>query len=510
MLEKYLELTQTHTVYRTMLPRWRFLLQSYMGGAYYRGAELLTRYQFETDAEYLLRLETTPVDNHCRGVISVYNSFLFREAPEREYGSMALDPSLEAILEDADLEGRTFDSFMKDVSTWASVYGHVFVFVSKPQTQAYTRADELQQEIRPYVSVVAPTAVVDWRWTRAANGCYHLTYMRVIEDGEQPSQRVVYEWAPDQVRTWVIDDERKLVVQETIVPNPLGRIPVVMVYNTRSPIRDLGLGDLDDIADQQRAIYNEYSEIEQSIRISGHPSLVKTADVEAAAGAGAIVQMPPNLDPGLRPYLLEPNAQNVTAIYTSIQNRIESIDRMANLGSVRTNVTRAMSGVSREVEFQLLNARLAEKADNLELAEEQIWRLIAQYQNRAWDGEIEYPDYFGIHDRRNELEDLNRAWTMAQTDTDLQRVILHRVRDIVIDDRTAEGVREDILEHAPVLEELHTASEEQHPQTTAATREEHLQAMLMEGYSNEEMLRLHPEITEDDIVQAAAAAARSN
>jgi hypothetical protein len=33
-----------------------------------------------------------------------------------------------------------------------------------------------------------------------------------------------------------------------------------------------------------------------------------------------------------------------------------------------------------ETEFQLLNAKLSEKADNLELAEEQMWRLFAIYQ----------------------------------------------------------------------------------------------------------------------------------
>jgi hypothetical protein len=41
-------------------------------------------------------------------------------------------------------------------------------------------------------------------------------------------------------------------------------------------MRGLGVSDLTDIADLQKAIYNELSEIEQIIRISNHPSLVKT------------------------------------------------------------------------------------------------------------------------------------------------------------------------------------------------------------------------------------------
>ena len=43
-----------------------------------------------------------------------------------------------------------------------------------------------------------------------------------------------------------------------------------------------------------------------------------------------------------------------------------------------------------------------------------------------------------------------------------------------------------------------------------ADRQAHLQEMLMSGYSNDEIIALHPEISLEDIVAAGAAAARSN
>ena len=61
---------------------WKFLLTSYLGGDDYRRGQYLTRYQLETDSEYGQRLLTTPLENHCKAVISVYNSFLFKECPE--------------------------------------------------------------------------------------------------------------------------------------------------------------------------------------------------------------------------------------------------------------------------------------------------------------------------------------------------------------------------------------------------------------------------------------------
>ena len=65
-----------NTTYSTYFDQWKYLLESYIGGLEYRQAKHLTRYQLETDAEYVARLKATPLENHCASVISVYNSFL--------------------------------------------------------------------------------------------------------------------------------------------------------------------------------------------------------------------------------------------------------------------------------------------------------------------------------------------------------------------------------------------------------------------------------------------------
>jgi hypothetical protein len=101
------------------------------------------------------------------------------------------------------------------------------------------------------------------------------------------------------------------------------------------------------------------------------------------------------------------------AMWASVQNIVESIDRMANTAAVRAKTTRVLSGVAMEVEFAMLGARLSEKADNLELAEEQMWRLFAQYQGTEWNGEIDYPDSFSIHDKQNDFVNLQTAKNAA-------------------------------------------------------------------------------------------------
>ena len=71
-----------NTIYDSYKDQWKYLLESYVGGVEYQNAQHLVKYQLETESEYQNRLRTTPLQNHCASVISVYNSFLFRQEPQ--------------------------------------------------------------------------------------------------------------------------------------------------------------------------------------------------------------------------------------------------------------------------------------------------------------------------------------------------------------------------------------------------------------------------------------------
>lgn len=387
--------------------RWQFLLESYVGGEEYRRGAHLTRYALETEGDYQARLRSTPLDNHCKSVIAVYISFLFRVEPERDLTSIDSD-LVRDFLRDADLDGRSFNAFMKEVAIWSAVFGHCWVIMTKPSIAAQTLSDQRAAGIRPYVNLLTPLVVTDWRWQRLPNGRYDLDYIKYIEDVND-TVTTIREWTPEWIRTWESDDARREAVMTEEVPNELGRVPAVLVYNQRSQVRGIGISDIGDIADQQRAIYNELSEVEQSVRLEGHPSLVTTPDTQLGAGAGAIVQIASDLDPGLKPYMLDVDATPVESLYLSIRNRVEAIDRMANTGGVRATESRTMSGIALETEFQLLNAKLSEKADNLELAEEQIWELWCEYEQTPWMGAIDYPGSFNLRDTSREFEQLKIA-----------------------------------------------------------------------------------------------------
>ena len=471
----------------------------------------MTRYQLETDNEYAQRLRNTPLDNHCKSIVATYISFLFRLDAERELGTWTDNPAVDAFLYDADLEGAELDDFMKMVSTWALVFGHSWIILTKPNIDAVTMADEIAAGVRPYANVLTPLTVLDWTWTRQANGSYQLTYFKYIEDAND-SVTVRRGWTPETIKTWTTDEQRKTAQMTSEEVNQLGEIPAVVCYAQRGLVRGLGLSVIEDIADQQRAIYNELSEAADSIRLEGHPSIVVTPDVQYGNGAGAVVIIPNDLDAGLKPYMLNVDAVPVDQIWKSIKNRVESIDKMANTGSIRGTEAVEMSAVSREVEFQLLNAKLSEIADNIELAEKQMWYYFGAYQNLDYtEIDIDYPDSFSIRDTGNEYKMLSEAKGSAGSQESQQMIDL-RLRQLLEDPRVQDMSDTEafaMMSATPEVEEVTavvTEEEvEEHPTTTSATRQEHIQTMIMEGYEDDEILDIHPEITAEDILAAKQA-----
>jgi hypothetical protein len=420
LTEQYLEIVSTNQLYIRNRDHWQYLLESYVGGLDYRKAGHLTKYVNETSGEYNARLNSTHLENHCQSVVSTYMSFLFREEPNREFEGLEVDPMVQDFLEDADLDGRSLNAFMKEVAVWSSVFGHCWLLVVKPNVGAETKGDELAQGVRPYVNLITPLTVSDWRWRRNPNGRYDLEYLKYVEEGNDTIS-TIREWYPNEIHTWVVDHQNKTVMEHIVEPNGVGAVPAMIAYSRKSPVRGFGVSDITDIADAQKTIYNLTSEVEQSIRINGHPALVKTAGAEASAGAGAIIQIEDNMDPGLKPYILAVST-DTDSIFTAIKHTVDAIDKMANTGAIRSNVASRMSGVAQQQEFELLNAKLSEKAANLELVEEQIWQWFAYYQGTTWNGEIEYPRSFNIKDTANDMDILYKAKQSA-TDPVVLRAI---------------------------------------------------------------------------------------
>jgi len=443
----------THKDYKENINLYEYYIRSYNGGYDYTIGQFLNRYNLELDNEYNQRLGNTPCDNHCKNIIQIYSSFLFRVKASRDFGAMADEPSLESFLKDADLEGNSFNSVMKQAQNYSAIYGHCFLVLDKPAVQTRTRADELNQDIRPYVSIITPENVLDWNFKREVNGKYYLDYLKVREEVDKDGGTYFRLWFPDRIETIYSKDDRSDPITIDTADNLIGKIPAVILYNSKSHKRGIGQSDLTDIADLQKSIYNELSEIEQLIRLTNHPSLVKTPSVNASAGAGAVIEMPDEMDSNLKPYLLQPSGQNLNSLMDSINHKVEAINRIAHTGAVRTTKQAVSSGIALQTEFELLNARLSEKADNLQIAEEQLFRCYAMFQNATFDGEISYPDSFNIRDYATDLVYYQQAKAMSiGSPTFMKEVDKEIARAVVDNDEKLNDIFDEIDQKSEVGE----------------------------------------------------------
>jgi len=488
-------LLESHDAYQWYYNRWQFLRDSYNGGYDYFMGKYLEPYYYESRDDYEKRLRMLALDNHVKAIVGIYTSFLFRKEPKREYATIENDPALESFLEDADLDGRSFQAFIRDAATFAMVYGNVWILVEKPVSVANTRAEELQQDIRPYVSMFTPENVLDWEYERQPNGLYELTYLKIKEEVINNNQ-YIREYTKDEINIYKMNGQEKTADFIETIPNTIGKIPAVCFYAARSATRGVGISAVGDQADMQRSIYEELNEIQSIIRLTNHPSLVKTQDTEATAGAGSIVQLPSNLDPGLKPYLLQPSGASIESVLNSIQKKVDAINQMSSVGGIRSIESRRLSGIALSSEFQLLGAKISDFALNCEHVEEQIWRLWCMFQGTTWEGKINYPRSFSIQDKANDIAmlkmakeaNIENANVRAEIDEKIYETLMEKEYDLEENEEVEEVEpnqpnqpnQPDQMQHTPITDQNQLLA--------------HVREMIQQGYTNEQIIELHPEL----------------
>ena len=225
--------------------------------------------------------------------------------------------------------------------------------------------------------------MLDWRFEESGSGCYELTFLKVRErvDGGNSSngEGWVYRlWSRERVEVWWVDGEHEAVLVSGGV-NEVGVVPAVVHYNTKPLERGVAVSDLQDVARMQRSMYNDLSELAQMVRGSNHKTLVKNRGDDASTGAGGVIVMHEDTVPEKKPYLLQADAEALLGLLQAIEMKVEMINRMAHLTPVRTYRSAVASGVAIETEFQILNTLLAEKAAQLALTENQLFRIFCRW-----------------------------------------------------------------------------------------------------------------------------------
>ena len=501
-------LLSTHDAYSNHAKQADFLYRSYVGGKLYQKGEYLVKYFGEQNTPgdaYNKRIMSTPIDNHVKTTVDIYSSFIFRNLPKRTLGGLVNNPTVQDFIKDTDQDGSTMDAFMKSVNDMALVLGNVWLLVDKPSYAVQTQAQAQALGLKGYVCAYTPQNVLDWNYTRAVTGKKILDYIKVVEH-EDTNHALISIWYPDRIERYTVEKdeqgEHTGIINEELYSNPLGYVPFINYAPLPSPTKGVGFSLVGDVALAQKYIYNLLSELEQNIRISGHPSLVKTPSTRATAGAGAIIEVQDDMDPGLKPYLLQPSGSSIDGILDAIDKIVHAIHRMTHTSAVQIMRGSPMSGTALKTERQLLNTKLADISQHLQETELKIWNMWFDWEGitKSNEFDIEYADTFDIEDEHADLELYGKA--------------LKTVSDPMFTTEVNKMVAELIVKDEAKLQEIHNSMESvpeeqptemEHPVTDPQNRREHILEMIAQGLSDSEMLDLHPEIGQEDINRARTA-----
>lgn len=438
-----MDLDKKHPLYEANIDRWKYYRASYLGGFDYRTPSLgmLRKYLFEDNApgnQYSQRLAYTALDNMTKLTVDTYRSFLFRSTPVRTFGNLVDDLSIARFMDDCDFDGQDLNDFMKEANDLATVFGHVWILVTKASVDGIiTREQELEANVRPYLRLFTPDAVCDWEYETMPNGQEKLVLVKTREWVSQDTYKYIV-WTPEVIYVYLVHEDD--IVDTETYPNAIGEVPFVIHYANTTQHKGMGHSDIADVAKSQQAVFNLLSEAEQGIRISNHPTLVKTTDTQASAGAGAVINMDDSMDPALKPYLIEPNGTNIDSIVSMINIHIESFLRSTHLGAIMAaRGLQVKSGVALATEFQQLNTRLGDKAAKMEQTEWLIWKLFFKWNGMIPDENfnIEYHKSFDLRDQHADLKLYAEALTLEVDSPTFKQELQKQIAALVINNGDA-------------------------------------------------------------------------
>lgn len=454
-----------HWVHRRYCAYWNFLLQSYEGGIDYTGATInngqntttwdsmfniyvngikqeprvtgnLFLHPKERTHDYAKRLEMSYYYNFCAPILDIYGNHLFKEPVIEDFKEIESD--IDEVSEDIDRTGASIQEFRKEMAGLAQLYGHIFVVVDSPdipEDEILSRQDQIERKAFPYLTTHYPQNVINWALDR-----YGMPYWVLMREHYDANKDVgtfdKNKCYGVQYRLWTRESwelyDHDYNLKSTGI-HALGRVPIVCAFDKKSKkVKNfLGVSTLTDIAFIARDVYNSCSELRQILRDQTFAFLALQGDTkeydEVSIGTGKGLLYPEGRN---APQYVSPPPANAEVYFNHIDRQVKKIFQLAKLegGSVQqTQSAVEQSGASKAWDFNETNSALAEKAGNLEDAEMKIWKIYAAWQNKEFNGTVQYPTEFSMSSLMDDLAELEK-----ETRLQLGRTFNIEVRKAII------------------------------------------------------------------------------
>ena len=468
-------LEQAHPVYKDNIKEWHFFNDSYIGGKQYIQSkeEYLIRHARENTSLFKIRKDRAFFVNYCQAIIDTYKSHLNRETPRVEVDA----DGWEEFEKDVNRKNDSLIEFRHDWQVMAMNLGHTFVIVDKPNVDAQTRAEELENGM-PFFTHVPPWAVIDWAlddfgkpyWVKIIEDDRSVEPdpFKLIRDGQNKTDMrgmpVIKIWFRDRWERF--DSEGKLIDKGD---NPLGEVPIVIVLNKKSALSAMiGISCINDIAYINKRIYNLGSLIDEFAYMSAFP-MIKNPKQMNQKGEGAeligtsvLFNYPDTAKHS--PEWMSPPTEPMAFLSEEIEDSIAEMQRLSRMeAGFDLRKRNNESGVAKAFDWLSASAVLSEKARNFEEAEGSMIRLWLKWQGDDTSAfEVAYSDTFDVKSLERDLDDTMTIQTMEISPTFEANQLKHLVRKadpnldedelIEIDDEIDESVNSKFEERAFVAD----------------------------------------------------------
>lgn len=395
-----------HPEYAANERRWRRCAEAYSGGREYI-EQALIRHVSEIDLEFSERRRRAYYFNYPRAIARRITQYALSVDPMRR----GADPEL---VEDWSRTGLRTNDVMRQLSTLLNVYGRGWLLVEMPLfTGSPTREQARRERLRPYARALSPLTVTDW----AAGEDGRLLWAIIAEesfsspDPFSPPVRVRRRRLYDRNSWRLFENDAAGVREVASGVNPTGCVPLIPIVEPDG----FGMNAnhwFEDVVRISEAILNNESEAQMNTVKQMFGMLVVSdtfarsarklaaADGKAenfsatVARSAAIIESVE--EKGISRFISPSGVgtDTIRAENRCLKQELYDVVGLAVQGSVRENQT----AESKAWDFQNVSQFLAARADLLEQAELDAWKLMRRYDLDLAVPEVHYNRRFAVND----------------------------------------------------------------------------------------------------------------
>lgn len=403
-----------HPQFYRMSKKWEFWLDSYMLTVDEYAPKYMHQNEREGKEEFATRCEKAIRENHSKRCVDLINTYLFKQPAVRKTDNK----HLKDFIENADGKGKTLNLFMKEVSQFASVMGRVYVVIDRldPKDMTGTYKDDL--ESKPYCYLMFPQDVLDIAFH--VDGTVRWAIVREwVRDDEDPfaPSGEMYErfrlWTAG--KTYLYDTKTGETTSKT---TGLDIVPIVAVDNEEAASDYYGQSLISTVAYLDKAIFNNYSRLDVIVEDQTFSQLI--FPIEGALVSNLATDQKAQEEfltlatnrvlfysaaSEARPEYISPDADQAEFILSLIQHYVKQLYATMGLQNEgRSESTDYQSGNAKGYDFDKLNKLLADKADNLEIAEKKLCIVAMKWKGlKDIEVEVDYPDDFDVKTLSQEI-----------------------------------------------------------------------------------------------------------